>query len=274
MSVIIIPRKHLTQPQGRVDLSSEFNADYAYAPWMSASALLGSDGPLFAQASMSAPLVSRGGVGTTFSSSTEATAGPTIGEYPFSLAAVVEILPASGNVFAEAALGLGDTGVSSPAIVGVTSSFIGDARPCFRVGTQLIASSASVHARISHVVAVAESATSRALYVNGTRVAESSAAATMFQAGAPRIALHAAREYNFSAWITTNSNLRLLGGAWFKRAIQRAEAEALSSNIWQLFRADPIRIYSIPTSIGLSINSILASNITQTGARITLGLTR
>ncbi len=40
-----------------------------------------------------------------------------------------------------------------------------------------------------------------------------------------------------------------------------------------LFRADPIRIYSLPTG-AISINSILASNITQTGARITLGLTR
>ena len=44
-------------------------------------------------------------------------------------------------------------------------------------------------------------------------------------------------------------------------------------NPWQLFRADPARIYSLPTG-AISINSITASNITQTGARITLGLTR
>ena len=50
-------------------------------------------------------------------------------------------------------------------------------------------------------------------------------------------------------------------------------AEDFSENPWQLFRADPIRIYSLPTG-AISINSILASNITQTGARITLGLTR
>ena len=51
------------------------------------------------------------------------------------------------------------------------------------------------------------------------------------------------------------------------------ERASLRENPWQLFRADPIRTYSFPTG-AISINSILASNITQTGARITLGLTR
>ena len=46
-------------------------------------------------------------------------------------------------------------------------------------------------------------------------------------------------------------------------------------NPWQLFRADPIRIYSLPSGpISVTINSITASNITSSGARITLGLTR
>ena len=57
--------------------------------------------------------------------------------------------------------------------------------------------------------------------------------------------------------------------------IDQAKADEIAANPWQLFRADPIRIYSLPTGASsLSINSILASNITQTGARITLGLTR
>ena len=57
--------------------------------------------------------------------------------------------------------------------------------------------------------------------------------------------------------------------------LPKTEALDLAANPWQLFRADPIRIYSLPTgAISLSINSITASNITQTGARITLGLTR
>ena len=49
--------------------------------------------------------------------------------------------------------------------------------------------------------------------------------------------------------------------------------DVLLQNPWQIFRADPIRIYSLPTG-AISINSIAASNITQTGATITLGLTR
>ena len=61
--------------------------------------------------------------------------------------------------------------------------------------------------------------------------------------------------------------------AVFQSALSADEIAELSINPWQLFRADPIRIYSLPTG-AISINSILASNITQTGARITLGLTR
>lgn len=58
-----------------------------------------------------------------------------------------------------------------------------------------------------------------------------------------------------------------------RRNLVDAEAKELYRNPWQLFRADPVRIYSLPTG-AISINSITASNITQTGARITLGLTR
>lgn len=47
----------------------------------------------------------------------------------------------------------------------------------------------------------------------------------------------------------------------------------LTKDPWQLFRADPVRIYSLPSG-AITLNSLTASNITQTGARITLGLTR
>ena len=59
------------------------------------------------------------------------------------------------------------------------------------------------------------------------------------------------------------------------RALDRREAQEFFDAPYRIFRADPIRIYSLPSgAISLSINSITASNITQTGARITLGLTR
>lgn len=61
--------------------------------------------------------------------------------------------------------------------------------------------------------------------------------------------------------------------AVFQSALSADEIAELSINPWQLFRADPVRIYSLPTG-AISINSLTASNITQTGARIALGLTR
>lgn len=57
------------------------------------------------------------------------------------------------------------------------------------------------------------------------------------------------------------------------RVLADSEIFDLEKAPWQLFRADPIRIYSLPSG-AISINSITASNVTQTGARITLGLMR
>lgn len=61
--------------------------------------------------------------------------------------------------------------------------------------------------------------------------------------------------------------------AVWDRALSDAEVAEISANPWQLFRADPIRIYSLPSG-AITLNSLTASNITQTGATITLGLTR
>ena len=71
---------------------------------------------------------------------------------------------------------------------------------------------------------------------------------------------------------STNANFLLYVGK--QEVIENdADIKEFASNPWQLFRADPIRIYTFPTG-AISINSITASSITQTGARITLGLTR
>ena len=64
-----------------------------------------------------------------------------------------------------------------------------------------------------------------------------------------------------------------LGLVWQGLGLSPEAFYALSENPWQLFRADPARIYSLPTG-AISLNYIAASSITQTGARITLGLTR
>ena len=52
------------------------------------------------------------------------------------------------------------------------------------------------------------------------------------------------------------------------------EAYQLVDNPWMLYEAEPETIYSLPPSAAPTINSITASNITSSGARITLGLTR
>lgn len=48
---------------------------------------------------------------------------------------------------------------------------------------------------------------------------------------------------------------------------------AFTESPWQLFSADPIRIYSLPSGL-ITLNSLSISNITSSGARATLSLTR
>jgi len=60
--------------------------------------------------------------------------------------------------------------------------------------------------------------------------------------------------------------------AW-DRALSDAEVAAISANPWQLFRADPVRIYSLPSG-AITLNSLTMSAITQTTARATLSVTR
>lgn len=57
-------------------------------------------------------------------------------------------------------------------------------------------------------------------------------------------------------------------------AITDDEAYQLVENPWMLYEAEPATIYSLPSAGALTINTITASNITSSGARITLGVTR
>ena len=52
-------------------------------------------------------------------------------------------------------------------------------------------------------------------------------------------------------------------------------ADELVDNPWQLFRADPVRIYSLPSGPILipTLSGLSTMNITQTGARHSLTLT-
>lgn len=62
--------------------------------------------------------------------------------------------------------------------------------------------------------------------------------------------------------------------AIFPYALEDAGADALLDNPFQLFRADPIRIYSFPSGpIIPSLSGLTTSNITSSGARHSLTLT-
>lgn len=108
---------------------------------------------------------------------------------------------------------------------------------------------------------------------NNTTISQSgtfdlSAEGSFFRAGGNHDGAYGAPQYApwpHDLWMTLY---------WPTVALPSELAQDLQRNPFQILESDPIRIYSIPTSTGLSINSISASNITQTGATITLGLTR
>lgn len=70
------------------------------------------------------------------------------------------------------------------------------------------------------------------------------------------------------------SSLHKIGAVLvFPYALPAEGVSDLLANPYQAFRADPVRIYSLPTG-AITLNSLTMSAITQTTARATLGLTR
>ncbi len=57
------------------------------------------------------------------------------------------------------------------------------------------------------------------------------------------------------------------------RGANHSVSAELSINPYQIFRADPIRFYSLPSG-AITLNSLTASNITSSGARFTVSVTR
>ncbi len=56
------------------------------------------------------------------------------------------------------------------------------------------------------------------------------------------------------------------------RVLPDAALQSLSINPWQVFRAEPVRMYSLPTSAIPSSLNVAASNVTSSGARATVTL--
>lgn len=75
----------------------------------------------------------------------------------------------------------------------------------------------------------------------------------------------------YTGWYSA-TNSHLLDIVW-GRGITPPEAEEIAQNPWQLFRADPLRIYSLPSGPIVPISlSIAVSNITSSGSRNTVTL--
>lgn len=121
------------------------------------------------------------------------------------------------------------------------------------------------------VVCIGRSPTDASLTLNGQLVGTSSASVT-FNAPWTRAWIGCIGG-DFAPLGTLNINAQIALSAWLPSTLSDAQGVALSANPWQLFRAEPVRIYSLPSG-AITLNSLTASNITQTGARITLGLTR
>lgn len=57
-----------------------------------------------------------------------------------------------------------------------------------------------------------------------------------------------------------------------RRNSNNEEAAELCANPWQLFKADPVRIYSLPSG-PITLGTPIISNITASGFRVSVGLT-
>lgn len=269
MTAIIIPRRHITQPQGRlaVDFSGPFSIGLAAAFDLRTGAPLDVLAGQFSDY-LGGSYTTGVGQGLYRSASPTATNDRRILHAgPVSIVAACDPVPESivSGIFSD-----------RPAAGGAQHSFFANAgangaavngRVSYGyLGTELNADNA-VSGRMSvYGISLFESA-SGAIYVDGARLITAINGTGFQNPSAPKVCV---------GW---HSSGRLRATmpflALWNRALSDDEHANVAANPWQLFRADPIRIYSLPSgAISLSINSITASNITSSGARITLGLTR
>lgn len=275
MTAIIIPRKHYTQPQGRVVVDA---ANHAGAKALAAMTFQGS---VFDAAAgglvpyIGAPVYGAGATGyglrATGDYKLELPANPVhLQKQEVTYYAVLQstgggnngsvFLRGMGSSTASVAIGVhrGSLNGWGGAVNGTTSDFF--AFPLADIGAAAVSVPATLVLTVGGGVA--------RLYVNG-QFAGSGTYGGDIDYSRTDIGLLI---FGASTEISGFRGLLYSAGV-IDGAMDADAAEDFSANPWQLFRAEPTRIYSLPTG-AISINSILASNITQTGARITLGLTR
>ena len=276
MTAIIIPRRHYTQPQGRVEVAHELSADLAFAAvgdHMACVAPGGAGNVILAEGSgFTGPEASvyKGGRSLRFFGNGSGNGGliafPQVAYVPPPFTVFLHLNKSA--LVTEAFLSFGGAGAGKGWKIcsylqarGLSLTFGGVAD--YTIATDWFPVTPGF---ISTVVTVV--GTTATVYTNGRKISKPVGTPI-----APVKPLTLGASFNGSAYSDYSASELSYTALW-RRAFSEAEAWALVNNPpEQLFRADPIRIYSLPTG-AISINSILASNLTQTGARITLGLTR
>ena len=275
MTAIIIPRRHYTQPQGRVGVDA---ANHAGANALTAMTFQGSvydaaagslvpyDGqPVYGAGATGYGLLATGGYRlklpinpiylqkqeVTYYAVLQSTGGGNNGQV---------FTRHMGSITASVSIGVhrGSSNGWGIAVNGTTSDLY--AYPLANIGAAAVSAPATLVLTVGGGVA--------RLYVNGQLAGSGNYGGDIdYSRTDEGLSI-------FSTGTIVSAFRGLLYSAGVIDGVMSPEsAEDFSENPWQLFRADPIRIYSLPTG-AISINSITASNIAQTGARITLGLTR
>lgn len=261
MPAIIIPRRRLLQPQGRVDIASEFAGIVAGA--VCADQYF--DG---ARWSVVPQQVGQSAVATAYGVGLHTSAD--VAPFGFTLAQEVSV-DNFGIVFC---------GRSSGGVTGANSAFAwanSDSAFLHMNGSDSVVGVAAMGAAyfsdtvsddripiIGAYVGCYSKTSDSAIYVDGRRV---------------NSGFYGASTANIkSMWVGSRPNaaIRCWRGVSELAATLRIADQGLSAEVsinpWQLFRSDPVRFYSLPSGqVTLGVPSI--SNITASGFRVSVGLT-
>lgn len=272
MTAIHIPRRHLIQPQGRIELDwcNPICSQIALCVVHGGSRSQPIFGPLPTANRLGDYAVCREGVGSLFTSEGhEFNFGPASTEW---------------TLLSFAALGTGKSALLSQAnwpnqsqtyLLGNTGTGFGPevGSFCFGSGSNagdatLLKASSAIDADPRAYLGLHRADGIEEIWWDGAIKGTRSKTVTLNQTDA-RIRIEGI--YTYSGWYS-GSNLHLMDVVW-ARGVTQDEARAITAAPWQLFRADPVRFYSLPSG-PITLNSLTMSAITSSGARATLGITR
>lgn len=258
MAVIHIPRRRLVQPQG-ILLPAQTQLTDGLIVLQSGREFAVGNGQAVGAPPLSATRLGlgfSGGTGRYYES--PAQYKPTTG-LGFSVA--FEIICVSA-VDGTSMFSLGNTAASGEPRLLLRHSFPNKIMGYFGGGYQINAAG-TISPLDRLLVIFTHDETTASLYINGILIGTSDVAVNAGEAN---------NWYLGSGYGAQFDAIYVWHAQW-SRGLHAAEARSLSENPWQLFRADPLRIYSFPSG-GITLNSLTMSNFTATGARAILSVTR